>query len=63
MLWSSSLRTAYKVELRVPGEDSIWEAIERKSYKYSELAADMELHGWIFRVYPAEGLRTNQHPG
>lgn len=54
VLWSSSLRSAFIVELTVPWEDAVGEAYERKSLKYSELAADAEQHGWKPKVYPVE---------
>lgn len=46
MLWSSSLRSAFIVELTVPWEDAVVEAYEQKSLNYFELAADAEKHGW-----------------
>lgn len=54
VLWSSSLRSAFIVELTVPWEDAVMEAYEQKSLKYSELAADAEKHGWKTKVYPVE---------
>lgn len=56
MLWSSSLRRVYIIELTVPWEDAVEEVYERKSLKYAELAADAEQHGWEARVCPVEVL-------
>ncbi|KAK7886737.1 hypothetical protein WMY93_026358 [Mugilogobius chulae] len=54
VLWSPSLRKVLIVELTVPWEDSVDEAYERKSLKYSDLAAEAEQRGWKARVYPVE---------
>lgn len=57
VLSSSSLPTAFEVELTMPWEDSVGKAYEQKSLKYFELAADAEQHGW------EKGSWANQHPG
>ncbi|KAI3354735.1 hypothetical protein L3Q82_004569 [Scortum barcoo] len=54
VFWSSSLLSAFIVELTVPWEDAVGEAYEQKSLKYSELAADTERRGWKTKVYPVE---------
>ncbi|KAJ7999811.1 hypothetical protein DPEC_G00198290 [Dallia pectoralis] len=46
VLWSSSLHSVYIIELTVPWEAAVEEAFERKSLKYTELAADAEQRGW-----------------
>lgn len=42
VLWSSSLRTVYIIELTVPWEDAVDEASECKRLWYVDLAADAE---------------------
>ena len=54
VLWSSSTKKVYIVELTVPWEDAVEEAYERKSLKYAELAADAEQRGWKAKVCPVE---------
>lgn len=54
VLWSSSLRTVYIIELTVPWEAAVEEAFERKSLKYTELAADAEQRGWKAKICPVE---------
>ncbi|RXN15156.1 proteasome subunit beta type-7-like protein [Labeo rohita] len=41
-------------QLTVPWEDAVEEAFERKSLKYTELAADAEQRGWKSKVCPVE---------
>ncbi|KAJ8251061.1 hypothetical protein GJAV_G00216820 [Gymnothorax javanicus] len=57
-LWSSSLHSAYIIELTVPWEDAVEEAFKRKSLKYAELAADAEQRGW--KAKSQTGRMTNQ---
>lgn len=54
LLWSSSLHIVYIIELTVPWEAAVEEAFERKSLKYTELAADAEQRGWKSKVCPVE---------
>lgn len=46
VLWSSTLRTVYIIELIVSWEDAVEEAYERKSLKYTELAGNVGKRGW-----------------
>lgn len=43
--WSSTLSSVYIIELTVPWEDAVGETYERKSLRYTELAADAEQRG------------------
>ena len=54
VLWSSTCKLIYIIELTVPWEDSIEEAHERKKLRYSNLAAEAEDRGWKVRVRPVE---------
>ena len=54
VLWSSSTKKVYIVDLTVPWEDAVEEAYKRKSLKYAELAADAEQRGWKAGVCPVE---------
>ncbi|KAJ8011633.1 hypothetical protein DPEC_G00060290 [Dallia pectoralis] len=46
--------SVYIIELTVPWEAAVEEAFERKSLKYTELAADAEQRGWKAKVCPVE---------
>uniref|UniRef100_A0A3P9H1W7 Reverse transcriptase domain-containing protein n=1 Tax=Oryzias latipes TaxID=8090 RepID=A0A3P9H1W7_ORYLA len=54
VLWSSTLKLVYIVELTVPWESAIEEAYERKMLRYAELAADAKEQGWSVKVRPVE---------
>ena len=54
ILYSTSSRRVYIIELTIPWEDSIFEAYERKKTKYSELASEMKDNGWNTSVCPVE---------
>lgn len=54
VLWSSSLHIVFIIELTVRWEAAVEEAFERKSLKYTELAADAEQRGWKSKVCPVE---------
>ncbi len=52
ILWSTSQKLLYIVELTVPWESAVDEACERKSLKYTDIAAEAELRGWRTQVLP-----------
>ena len=54
IIWSSSHKTCYIVELTVPWEAAVEEAYERKSLKYADLAAQIKQNGWQVDVLPVE---------
>ena len=54
VLWSSSLKLAYIIELTVPWEGAVEEAYERKKLRYAELVADAQQQGWKAKVRPVE---------
>ncbi|XP_063325341.1 uncharacterized protein LOC134624301 [Pelmatolapia mariae] len=58
VLWSNSQKLAYLIELMVPWEEAIEEAIEetfeRKKLRYANLAAEAEDRGWKIKVHPVE---------
>jgi len=59
VLWSSSRRCVFIVELMVPWDDAIDEAFERKEQWYAGLAAEVDQLGWKVRVLPVEvGYRS-----
>lgn len=49
VLWSSSLKSVYIIELTVP-----WESSTEKKLHYIELAADAQQREWKAKVYPVE---------
>ena len=53
MFWSTSLKTAYIIELTVPWQNSV-EAYERNKLRYAELAAEATQRGWNTKVCPVE---------
>ena len=54
VLWSTSLKLVYIIELTVPWESAVEEAFERKKLRYAELAAEVQQQGWKARVRPVE---------
>jgi hypothetical protein len=54
VLWSSSLKKVFIIELTVPWEDSVGEAYERKHLRYGDLATEVRHHGWNTDVRPVE---------
>lgn len=56
VLWSSSLKFCYIIELTVPWEVlcAVEEAYERKKLRYTDLAADAQQQGWNIKVCPVE---------
>ncbi|KAJ8352263.1 hypothetical protein SKAU_G00237390 [Synaphobranchus kaupii] len=54
VLWSTTAKLAYVVELTVPWEDGVEEAYERKKNKYSELAIQAAQNGWKTKIFPVE---------
>ncbi|KAM3863017.1 neuronal PAS domain-containing protein 4-like [Diretmus argenteus] len=48
------MHSSLQQELTVPWESAVEEAFERKSPKYTELAADAEQRGWKAKVCPVE---------
>ncbi|KAI2651779.1 Armadillo-like helical domain-containing protein 4 [Labeo rohita] len=46
VLWSPSVKKVFITKLTVPWEDSVEEVYERKLQRYTELAAEIQLHGW-----------------
>ncbi|KAL3973956.1 proto-oncogene serine/threonine-protein kinase Pim-1 [Sarotherodon galilaeus] len=54
VLWSTSQKLAYVIELTVPWEEAIEEAFERKKLQYANLAAEAEDRSWKIKVRPVE---------
>ena len=54
VLWSTSQKAVFIVELTVPWEAAVGEAYERKRLKYADIAAEAEQRGWRARVFPVE---------
>ena len=54
VLWSTSQKAVFIVELTVPWEAAVGEAYERKRLKYADIAAEAEQRGWRARVLPVE---------
>ncbi|KAJ8389643.1 hypothetical protein AAFF_G00118800 [Aldrovandia affinis] len=54
VLWSTSQKLLFIVELTVPWEAAVGEAYERKRLKYSDIAAEAEQRGWRAQVLPVE---------
>ena len=54
ILWSTSQKLLYITEITVPWESAVDEAYERKSLKYSDIAAEAEQRGWRTQVLPVE---------
>ncbi|XP_029110644.1 uncharacterized protein LOC108923472 [Scleropages formosus] len=58
VLYSEGERTVYFVELTVLFANAIWEAYERKLFKYADLVAEARDRGWQAHVRPVEvGVR------
>lgn len=51
VLWSSTQRRVYVVELTVPWEDAVQEAFERKRNRYSACSGQQ---GWDAKIYPVD---------
>ncbi|KAK0130886.1 hypothetical protein N1851_034431 [Merluccius polli] len=54
VLWSTSQKLLFIVELTVPWEAAVGEAYERKRLKYSDKATEAEQRGWHAQVIPVE---------
>ncbi|KAE8288507.1 hypothetical protein D5F01_LYC12379 [Larimichthys crocea] len=54
ILWSTSQKLLYIVELTVPWESAVDEAYECKCLKYTDIAAEAEQCGWRTQVLPVE---------
>ncbi|KAI2662986.1 2,3,4,5-tetrahydropyridine-2,6-dicarboxylate N-succinyltransferase [Labeo rohita] len=54
ILWSTSQKSLFIVELTVPWEAAIGEANERKRLKYSDLLAEVVQQGWRSQLFPVE---------
>ncbi len=54
ILWSTSQKSLFIVELTVPWEAAIGEANERKRLKYSDLVAEAVQRGWWTQLLPVE---------
>ncbi|XP_047436657.1 uncharacterized protein LOC125005378 [Mugil cephalus] len=54
VLWSTSQKSVFIVELTVPWEAAVGEAYERKQLKYADVAAEAEQRGWRTQVLPVE---------
>ena len=54
VLWSTSQKSVFIVELTVPWEAAVGEAYERKQLKYADMAAEAEQRGWRAQVLPVE---------
>ena len=54
VLWSTSQKAVFIVELTVPWEAAVGEAFERKKLKYADIAAEAEQRGWRAQVIPVE---------
>ena len=54
VLWSTSQKSLFIVELTVPWEAAVGEAYESKRLKYFDLATEAEQCGWRAQVIPVE---------
>ena len=54
VLWSTSQKAVFIVELTVPWEAAVGEVFERKKLKYADIAAEAEQHGWRAQVLAVE---------
>ncbi len=63
ILWSTSQKSLFIVELTVTWEAAIGEANERKRLKYSDLLAEAVQRGWRTQFLPVEvGWRSEDRP-
>lgn len=60
VMWSTTAKLAYVVELLVPWEDGVEEAYERKMTKYSEMATEAAQNDWMIKIFPVEVGCSNQ---
>ncbi|CAM4720493.1 unnamed protein product [Leuciscus chuanchicus] len=54
VLWSTSQKSLFIVELTVPWEAAVGEAYERKKLKYTDIAFEARQRGWRAQVLPVE---------
>ena len=54
VLWSSTKKLAYVIELTVPWEDGVEEAFERKKNRYFDLATEAAQNGWKTSIFPVQ---------
>ena len=54
VLWSTTQKVVFIIEITVPWEAAVGEAYERKRLKYADIAAEAEKRGWRAQVLPVE---------